>query len=69
VDGHHQRIRIGRDQGAGLHFLAVLRILPRFPQAGEGERLLVFPVDVKRLLALADLLPFVEAIGGDEAAA
>ena len=63
----HQCIGVGGDEGGGLQRRAVRR-LPVFPQAGEGEQPLALQADEPRLLARGRGLPFVEAVGGDEAA-
>jgi hypothetical protein len=42
-------------------------IHPGIPQAGKGDRLLICPVDVVRLLLVSLLVPFVEATCGYDA--
>src|SRR5260370_28706992 len=61
VQGAHQVVSFGRENRAGLHWPLVLG--PRFPQAGERERLPVAHVDVEGLLGLGvSLLPLIEAV-------
>jgi len=63
----HQIIRVCGQNRTRFHRLLVF--VPALPQAGEGEGLAVTSPNVMRLLSAFELLPLVEAIGEDEAAA
>lgn len=68
VDVFEFLVGLGGDDGAGAEGCAV-EPGPFFPQAGEGEELVVFEGHVVGRFAVGGLAPFVEAVGGDEAAA
>src|SRR6187455_1837723 len=57
----HFRVGFGRDDGGGLHLLAV-RSGPGFPEAGEGDRPAANGPREIRALAAAMRLPFIEPI-------
>src|SRR5205814_2461000 len=68
VDGVERAVGLGGDDGGGLQLFAV-RSHPAFPYAGEGDRAAgPWAHDIGALVA-AVLPPFVETVGGDEAAA
>jgi len=68
MNGGDKRIGICRDDGCCFQLGAILAH-PVFPDSGEGYQAMVGAVDEVRLLLAGDIaLPFIEAIGGDEAA-
>lgn len=66
VNCPHQLIGFRSDDGAAFHNLP-LRIVPRFPQAGEGEQFLIARMDEERLLLLGLSFPLVKAGCRDDA--
>ena len=81
VDGGDHRVRLGGDDGEGLddlleiragvvqaEFAFLMRADPLFPEAGHTEEAAVFHGEPEWLLAGRRGLPFVKAVGGDEAA-
>ena len=68
VDGGHEVVGLGGDDGAGMDDL-VLRRGPLLPETGHGEGTLIGQADVGRRLFFALFFPLVEAAGWDQAAA
>src|SRR5947209_4718269 len=67
MDGGHQLVRRGGDDGATAYRLSI-GVFPEVPQSSEGEGLAALERDIHRGLLSVLLLPLVEAIGDDQAA-
>ena len=66
MDRRQRRVRRRRDDGAGAH--RPVRAVPALPQAGEGERPFVLIRHPVRHFRSPVPLPFVETVGGNQAA-
>jgi hypothetical protein len=69
VDGSKEVVGGGDDDRKAVYPVAG-RAAPNLPEAGEGERPVIGERQIVGLLAaVGEVLPFVEAVGDDEAAA
>src|SRR5260370_26253477 len=70
MDRGAERVRLAGDDRKAPDDAAIGRVLPALPQPGKGEDAALFRHDRIGLGGLAAaLLPFVEAVGRDQAAA
>ena len=69
MDWRHHRVRLDGDESTRLGDSTAGRIAPTIPDTGESERVPGGKIDVEGLLAaIAEALPLVESIGGNQAA-
>src|SRR6266404_6584446 len=68
MDLRDELIRLACDNCASAQPLPRFGIFPVFPEPGKGEWASVFHGDRERQLRFSRFTPFVESVGGDQAA-
>jgi hypothetical protein len=68
MDLGDELIGLACDNRASAQPLSGFGIFPVFPKSSKGERASVFHGDRERQLRLARFAPFVESVGGNQAA-